>query len=37
MTTVLVGPRMGGIDGMMDYTIENILGLENILKNLRRG
>ena len=34
MTTVLVGPRMEGIDGVVDHTIESILGLENILKNL---
>ena len=36
MTTVLVGPGMEGLDGVVDHTIENILGLENILKNLRR-
>ena len=37
MTTVLVGPGMEGLDGVVDHTIENILGLENILKNLRRA
>jgi len=34
MTTVLVGPGMERLDGVVDHTIENILGLENILKNL---
>ncbi len=34
MTTVLVGPGMDEPDGVVDYTIENILGLENILRNL---
>ncbi len=37
MTTVLVGPWMGGLDGVVDHAIENILGLENILKNLGRA
>jgi putative hydrolase of the HAD superfamily len=37
MTTVLVGPGMEGLDGVVDHTIDNILGLENILKNLRRA
>jgi len=36
MITVLVGPGMEGIDGVVDHTIENILGLENILKNLAK-
>lgn len=36
MTTVLVGPEMEGLDGVVDHTIESILELENILKNLRR-
>jgi len=37
MTTVLVGPGMEGLDGVVDHTIENILGLEDILQNLRRA
>jgi len=37
MTTVLVGPGMEGLDGVVDHSIDNILGLENILKNLRRA
>lgn len=32
MITVLVGPGMGGVDGVVDHTIENILGLGEILK-----
>ena len=34
MTTVLVGPAMQGIDGVVDHTIESILELGNILQNL---
>jgi len=34
MTTVLVGPGMQGIDGLVDHTIESILELGNILQNL---
>ncbi len=34
MTTVLVGPRMEGLDGVVDHTIESILELGNILQNL---
>ena len=34
MTTVLVGPAMQGIDGVVDHTIESILELRNILQNL---
>jgi putative hydrolase of the HAD superfamily len=37
MTTVLVGPAMQGIDGVVDHTIESILELGNILQNLRRA
>jgi putative hydrolase of the HAD superfamily len=32
MITVLVGPGMGGGDGVVDHTIENILGLREILR-----
>lgn len=32
MITVLVGPGMGGVDGVVDHTIENILGLREILR-----
>jgi putative hydrolase of the HAD superfamily len=34
MTTVLVGPGMEGLDGVVDHTIESILELGSILKNL---
>ncbi|KPK88326.1 MAG: hypothetical protein AMJ94_15415 [Deltaproteobacteria bacterium SM23_61] len=34
MTTVLVGPGMEAIDGVVDHTIESILGLGNILQDL---
>jgi putative hydrolase of the HAD superfamily len=34
MTTVLVGPGMEGLDGVVDHTIESILELGNILQNL---
>ncbi|NWF55329.1 MAG: pyrimidine 5'-nucleotidase [Syntrophaceae bacterium] len=34
MTTVLVGPGMDGIDGVVDYTIATILELGDILRNL---
>jgi putative hydrolase of the HAD superfamily len=37
MTTVLVGPGLEGIDGVVDHTIESILELGNILQNLRRA
>jgi putative hydrolase of the HAD superfamily len=32
MITVLVGPGMGEVDGVVDHTIENILGLREILR-----
>jgi putative hydrolase of the HAD superfamily len=35
MTTVLVGPGMEGIDGVVDHTIESIIELGDILQNLR--
>jgi putative hydrolase of the HAD superfamily len=34
MTTVLVGPGMEGLDGVVDHTIENIIELGDILQNL---
>lgn len=34
MTTVLVGPRMEGIDGVVDHTIEDILELRKIINKV---
>jgi putative hydrolase of the HAD superfamily len=35
MATVLVGPRMEGIDGVVDHTIEDILELRRIINKVR--
>jgi putative hydrolase of the HAD superfamily len=35
MATVLVGPRMEGIDGVVDHTIEDILELTRIINKVR--
>ena len=34
MTTVLVGPSSGGVDGFVDYTIGDILELRNVLNEI---